>query len=75
MKEEYADRISLSVIEGTVEEIGEMVKKFEIGTHGLVGFAGDTVKIRQPGHKWGPSPAKAKVVIKKHIDTLLASSP
>ena len=44
MKDEYADRISLTVIEGTVEEIGEMVKEFDVGSHGLVGFVDGTVK-------------------------------
>ena len=75
MKEEYADRVSMKVIEGTVEEIGEMVKAYDIDTHGLVGFVGDDIKVRQPGHTWGTTPEKAKGVIEKHIATLLASKP
>ena len=75
MKEEYADRVSMSVIEGSVEEIGEKVKAYDIDTHGLVGFVGDTIKVRQRGHTWGPTPEKASVVIKKHIATLLGSNP
>ena len=75
MKKEYADRVSMSVIEGSVEEISEMVKAYNISTHGLVGLVGDNVKVRQPGHTWGPTPEKASVVIRKHIATLLTSKP
>ena len=75
MKKEYADRVSMSVIEGTVEEISKMVKAYNIDTHGLVGLVGDTVKVRQPGHTWGPTPEKASVIIKRHIAMLLTSNP
>ena len=74
MMNEYADRVSMSVIEGSVEEINEKVKAYDMKIHGLVGLVGDTLILKQPGHTWGPTPAKARVVIEKHVATLLAET-
>ena len=73
LEKSYGDRLTLTVIEGSFDEISAMVKSYDIGSHGLVGLVGDEVKAREPGHKWGTSPEDARVVIEKHIETLLSS--
>ncbi len=59
----------------SVEEIIAMDKPYKMKTHRLVGFVGDTLILKQPGHTWGPTPEKARIVIEKHVATLLATNP
>ena len=75
MSQEYADRVTMTVIEGSVEEITEKTKPYGIDTHGLVGLVGDEVLARQSGHAWGPTPEKARSIIKMHLDKMLSKNP
>ena len=71
LKNAYADKLTLTVIEGSFEEIAEKAKPYDIGNHGLVGLIGKTAIVREPGHAWGASTAEARGVLQKHIDALL----
>ena len=73
LEKSHGDRLTLTVIEGSFEEISKKAKPYGVGSHGLVGLVGDSVKAREPGHKWGTSPEEARAVIQKHIETLLSS--
>ena len=75
MSQDYADRVTMTVIEGSVEEIAEKAKPYDIDTHGLVGLVGEEVLARQPGHAWGPTPEKARIIIKMHLDRMLSKNP
>ena len=73
LKDTYTDRLTLTVVEGSFEDISGKAKPYGIGSHGLVGLVGDSIEARKPGHEWGTTPEEARVVIQKHIETLLAS--
>ena len=72
LKSAYADRLTLTIVEGSFEDISAKAKPYDIGTHGLVGLEGNAVKTRETGHEWGTSPNEARIVIQKHIDKMLA---
>ncbi|MGQ0613984.1 MAG: hypothetical protein ACT4PV_09635 [Planctomycetaceae bacterium] len=52
LEKEYAGRARFNVLLATGRE--EEIKRFELGSHGLVGFdAAGEAKVKLPGHNFG----------------------
>ena len=62
----YKGKLTFSVVPFGLKESQEVIKREDLGTHGLVGFGRDrTVKVKLAGHNYG------KEEIVEQIDDLL----